>query len=90
MKFHLPLLVAALGVTALPAGADDLRAVVGQKIDSEYASLEKLYVDLHLHPELSLMEEKTSARVFTRRTPFSAYSPSGKPEAIPAPASITT
>lgn len=32
-------------------------------IEKEYSSLEELYKELHLHPELSFMEEKTSARL---------------------------
>jgi hippurate hydrolase len=55
--------LAAFALAPLLAFADDVRAIVAQKIEAEYSSLEKLYVDLHQHPELSLMEEKTSAKV---------------------------
>ncbi|MEY4939621.1 MAG: hypothetical protein RIQ93_1356 [Verrucomicrobiota bacterium] len=44
---------------------NDLRELVTQKIAAEYPSLEALYKDLHAHPELSLMEERT-ARVVAR------------------------
>ena len=36
---------------------------VSAKIADLYPSLDALYKDLHAHPELSLMEEKTSARI---------------------------
>jgi len=40
-----------------------LRASVRAKVDAEYPSLFQLYTNLHAHPELSLCEAKTSARV---------------------------
>ena len=43
--------------------AADLQQLVRQKVDAEYASLFEVYKDLHMHPELSLMEEKTSAKL---------------------------
>jgi len=46
-----------------PAKADDVRNRVAGKLAADYPALEKFYTDLHLHPELSLMEEKTSAKV---------------------------
>ncbi|HVU16873.1 MAG TPA: amidohydrolase [Candidatus Didemnitutus sp.] len=49
-------------LTAMSA-ADDVRALVAQKIDADYGSLRAFYVDLHEHPELSLMETRTSAKV---------------------------
>ena len=48
-----PLLFAAAG----------LHGLVADKVAAEYPSLERLYQDLHAHPELSLMEEKTSAKI---------------------------
>jgi amidohydrolase len=46
----------------LPA-AEDVPARVANKLAADYPALEQLYTDLHLHPELSLMEEKTAAKV---------------------------
>ena len=43
--------------------ADDLHARVAAKVDAEYASLQALYQDLHAHPELSFMEERTAGIV---------------------------
>ena len=43
--------------------ADDLRQLVAQKIAAEYPSLDALYKDLHAHPELSLMETATAAKL---------------------------
>ncbi len=43
--------------------ADGLHGLVADKVAAEYPSLERLYQDLHAHPELSLMEEKTSAKI---------------------------
>jgi len=56
-----------LGVCALfPAVAfpaeGNLRQVLEQKASADYPQLETLYQQLHANPELSLMEEKTSAR----------------------------
>ena len=51
---------------ALPlsrAAEPPLLAVVAQKVADDYPALLAFYTDLHLHPELSLMEEKTSAKV---------------------------
>jgi len=47
----------------LPAAEADLRDLVARQIASDYPGLESFYQDLHRHPELSLMEEKTSAKV---------------------------
>jgi hippurate hydrolase len=57
--------VLSLALSIVPAfGADTaLRESVTSKIAAEYASLEKLYKDLHAHPELSLMEERTAGVV---------------------------
>ncbi|HKB56424.1 MAG TPA: amidohydrolase [Lacunisphaera sp.] len=64
MNFRLPFLLAI--VCALPGAAraaDGVPALVANKLAADYPALEKFYIDLHLHPELSLMEEKTSAKV---------------------------
>lgn len=50
----------ALGIAATDGA---LRALVTQKIATEYPSLDALYKDLHAHPELSLMEERTAGIV---------------------------
>jgi amidohydrolase len=59
-RFALPLALVAVGAYAADAG---LKSAVAARINAESASLDALYRDLHAHPELSLMEEKTSARV---------------------------
>lgn len=61
----LPSFLAALLLSALPAVAADaaLRETVASRVKAEYASLEALYKDLHAHPELSLMEERTAGVV---------------------------
>jgi hippurate hydrolase len=59
-----PVLLATLGCFAAQLrSAPELPGAVEARIAAEYPSLESLYKDLHAHPELSLMEEKTSARV---------------------------
>jgi hippurate hydrolase len=76
MRCHLatqPLLLAlaALALAAGPARTQPDAAAearqrageIGRLIDSEYPSLEALYKHLHLHPELSLHEEQTAARL---------------------------
>ncbi|MCX6950199.1 MAG: M20/M25/M40 family metallo-hydrolase, partial [Opitutae bacterium] len=59
--------LAALLLTpsSLLFAADGLHGLVANKVAAEYPSLERLYQDLHAHPELSLMEEKTSAKIAT-------------------------
>ena len=61
----LRLLAAGIAVAATPglSAADDVRALVASRLAAEYPSLESFYTDLHRHPELSLMEEQTSAKV---------------------------
>ncbi|NBX59309.1 MAG: amidohydrolase [Opitutaceae bacterium] len=49
--------------SSLLFAADGLHGLVANKVAAEYPSLERLYQDLHAHPELSLMEEKTSAKI---------------------------
>jgi hippurate hydrolase len=59
-----PLVLLALLATPL-AGATppSLHEVVTKQVAADYPALFAFYTDLHLHPELSLMEEKTSAKV---------------------------
>jgi amidohydrolase len=67
------LCIIALGTTALAGHNPSVRAgdraskenvqAVRQGIDSSYESLATLYKQLHSHPELSLREEATSARL---------------------------
>jgi hippurate hydrolase len=56
---------AALILALLAAGAplSGAPAYVQARLDADYPSLESLYRDLHAHPELSLQEEKTGARL---------------------------
>lgn len=63
MKFSPTLLAALLASPLLGATEPPLHAVVAQKVAADYPALLAFYTDLHLHPELSLMEEKTSAKV---------------------------
>jgi hippurate hydrolase len=60
-RFHTAALVLAL----LAAGGPLFGAppFVEARLDADYPSLESLYRDLHAHPELSLQEEKTGARL---------------------------
>ena len=53
----------ALALAALGAPAASLKADLAARIDAAYPALDAFYKDLHLHPELSLMEEKTSVKV---------------------------
>lgn len=59
------LTLAALACACIPftSAADGVRDAVAARLAADYPALEKFYTDLHLHPELSLMEEKTSAKV---------------------------
>ncbi|MDB6116030.1 MAG: yxeP [Lacunisphaera sp.] len=65
MKSHSLLLLAALFSIAgsQSFAADGLRDTVANKLAIDYPGLLAFYSDLHLHPELSLMEEKTAAKV---------------------------
>jgi amidohydrolase len=63
MKLHHLLLPAAFLTAPLFAVDAALRELVAKKVAADYPSLEAFYKDLHTHPELSLMEEKTSAKV---------------------------
>lgn len=53
----------ALGFTTITKGEDAVQADVGRRAGAELPSLHAFYVDLHTHPELSLMEERTAAKV---------------------------
>ena len=53
-------LAVAIFVVRSPAAVPD---PVASSISAQYASLDALYKDLHAHPELSLQEDKTAARV---------------------------
>jgi hippurate hydrolase len=57
------LLTAAL--SPLHAQESSIRNQVDAKVEADYPALNAFYTDLHRHPELSLMEEKTSAKVAT-------------------------
>jgi len=59
-----PALLAALALAGQPLFASpEASTAVKERVAADYPSLETLYRDLHAHPELSLMEEKTGARV---------------------------
>lgn len=62
----LPLAVLLTNLTALCANPP----VSSADFDSLYPSLEKLYVELHQAPELSLHEEKTAARLVSELKPL--------------------
>ena len=58
--------LAALALLAFPSRGTSAAAdydAVAQKLAADYPSLETLYQDLHAHPELSLQEARTSAKV---------------------------
>jgi amidohydrolase len=58
------ILAASFAVAILVArSAAAVPDTVAASISAQYPSLEALYKDLHAHPELSLQEEKTAARV---------------------------
>jgi hippurate hydrolase len=50
-------------ISAAGPAPEQFRALVASRLDADYPSLEKIYTNLHAHPELSLMEEKTAALV---------------------------
>ena len=61
---RLLLLAALLAAGARPVGAAPApAAVIDQRLAADYPSLFALYQDFHAHPELSLKEEKTAARL---------------------------
>src|SRR5579862_16487 len=57
------LLCVALFYGAAQAGAATVQAEVQERIDGEYPSLQRLYLHLHTHPELSLHEAQTGLRI---------------------------
>jgi hippurate hydrolase len=61
LRVGIACLFATAVVTGQPAGSSALAP-----LDSLYPDLEKLYIDLHQTPELSLHEEKTSAKIAAR------------------------
>jgi hippurate hydrolase len=63
MKFSSTLLLAAFATSLSGNAASPQSEVIAQKVSADYSTLLAFYTDLHLHPELSLMEEKTSAKV---------------------------
>ena len=63
MKSFPVLLLALLAAPLAGATEPALHAVVTQKVAADYPALLGFYTDLHQHPELSLMEAKTSAKV---------------------------
>ncbi len=51
------------GATFAAIPAEALRSLVNARVEAEYPSLKVIYENLHAHPELSFMEEKTAALV---------------------------
>jgi amidohydrolase len=56
-------LLALLLALAPLFAADSAKDLVAKKIAADYPMLDALYKDLHAHPELSLMEERSAAKV---------------------------
>src|SRR5258706_13210677 len=54
-------LMAVIATTLARMAAAAPKQEINAIIDREYPSLEKIYIGVHQAPELSLMEEKTSA-----------------------------
>jgi hippurate hydrolase len=57
------LLTAAAAPVVASATGENVHELVAAKVAAAYPSLDALYQDLHTHPELSLMEEKTAAKI---------------------------
>jgi hippurate hydrolase len=68
MKRLIPrvLLAAAFALSCREASAEPPNSPVLAGLDALYPEMEKLYVDLHQSPELSLHEEKTAAKLADR------------------------
>jgi amidohydrolase len=71
MRTHAALALLILSSSALAAGSatappEDTVTRVRTQIDTLYPQVESLYIDLHQNPELSLHEEKTSAKLAER------------------------
>ena len=56
-------LAAVLSLPTLLFAADSWRAPSSQQIDAVYPQMRVLYEDLHRNPELSLLEERTAAKI---------------------------
>ncbi len=63
MKLRLLALSSVLCLLSAARAADGPRDFVANKLAADYPALDALYRHLHTHPELSLMEEKTAARI---------------------------
>ncbi len=65
LKFSLVLVVISIITIGFQTqnSAQESQGGIQKEIEYEYPSLEKLYWDLHSHPELSFHEQKTSARL---------------------------
>jgi metal-dependent amidase/aminoacylase/carboxypeptidase family protein len=63
MNLRSLILPATLLAAPLFAVDPTLRDLVAKKVAADYPALEKFYIDLHQNPELSLMEEKTAAKL---------------------------
>src|SRR5215472_13875518 len=59
-------LAAILAVVSVSRAADSSSAPALAPLEALYPDLEKLYVDLHQSPELSLHEQKTAAKLAER------------------------
>jgi amidohydrolase len=59
-------LIAILAVVSVALAADSSSAPALAPLDALYPELDKLYVDLHQSPELSLHEQKTAAKLAER------------------------
>ena len=55
-------LIAVLAFVSAAAAADSSSTPALSPLEALYPDLEKLYIDLHQTPELSLHEEKTAAK----------------------------
>jgi amidohydrolase len=63
MKLRSALLFSLLAPAVLPAATPAVHDLVTTRVAADYPALLAFYTDLHLHPELSFMEVKTSAKV---------------------------
>jgi len=63
MKLRLLALASGLCLLSSAQAAEGARDFVANKLAADYPALDALYKHLHANPELSLMEEKTAARL---------------------------
>lgn len=63
MNFTLRVFSALLTLPLLLRAAPTAPDAISARVNADYAAAEAFYLDLHRHPELSLMEAKTSAKV---------------------------